>query len=172
MMRQDRYSLLGIALIMGITVFGTLLIVAYVQPQPPTRQMSYEIVDQGMNGLSCPQYNYVVNSQSEWEQLWEKSHPNREVPEVDFSRHTIIVVERGCPTTGYGINITGIVDEISHVVVQVVELNPGPGAPQFCVVTSPYQIVMTRKITAEIDFERTSSVWDGTGLYETINYRT
>ena len=74
-------------------------------------------------------------------------------PEVDFSNSTVIAVFMGeKPTGGHDIEITNITDEGDKVVVNVKRISPDENCVVTQVLTQPYHIVKTSKITKNVEF--------------------
>ena len=100
--------------------------------------------------------NYVINDKAEWEELWEKVvanvSPKPPLPEIDFTRRTIIAVFEGSqPSGGFEITITNIVSTQGHIQVAVKELLGACVAPG--IVTKPFHIVEVDKLDpAAIEF--------------------
>jgi len=96
--------------------------------------------------------NYVINDTAAWEDLWDKVNaglsPKPALPEIDFTRRTIIAIFQGSqPTSGYEVTITNIVNAEGHIQVVVKELmNPNCGG--LGVITRPFHIVEVDKLDA------------------------
>ena len=100
--------------------------------------------------------NFVINDRAEWQSVWEKifanENPKPPLPEIDFTRRTIIAVFQGPqPSTGYAISIEGIVEtEASlEVTVRAFSAERCVVAPK---VTSPLHIVEIEKTNKAINF--------------------
>jgi len=122
------------------------------------RRLEFQTV--GMGGVFSGHVNsayYVVNDADEWGDIW-KMHmqimfPQPSLPDVDFSRSTIIAVFMGqCLTTGYGIEVKEVIDTGLSVVVKVQQTYPGKGCVVGEMITYPYHIVRVDKIDKHILF--------------------
>jgi hypothetical protein len=127
------------------------------------RYKGFETISQGCCCGIGERENYVVDSQNEWTELWNRTFSDRlppvEAPVIDFSKYTVIAVYQGTHGTGgYSIEVTLIVRGFVRATVYVVESSPGSGAFVTQALTQPYHIVKTPRITGEIIFERSSSV--------------
>lgn len=100
---------------------------------------------------------FVINSETEWQNLWERMFSNTSVkpplPEIDFTGRTIVAVFQGIqPSGGYEIAIQEIVETENTLEVVVKAFAPGkrcvvPGA-----VTRPFDIVEIEKTEKEAVF--------------------
>lgn len=107
------------------------------------------------SGFSQAQ-NLVINDPAEWQSVWEKvfanTNPKPPLPEIDFTRRTIIAVFQGPqPTTGYAISIEGLVETEA-----LLEVTAKAFSAERCVVspkvTSPLHIVEIEKTNKVINF--------------------
>jgi len=115
----------------------------------------FETVTKGSSCGHSDRKDHVINSQDEWEELWDITYSNPDVPTIDFQRNTIIAVYLGYRATGgFGIEIKAIVEKIYGIVVHVKETSPEPGSPVTLANTQPYHIVKTRKLLRSIVFLR------------------
>ncbi len=121
--------------------------------------ISIETVSKGYYCGHPDRKDYVINSQDEWEELWDitfsNTYPHPDVPTIDFTRNTIIAVylgQRG--SGGYSIEIKDIVEYNSRIVVYVKERSPEPGSMVTMALTQPYHIVKTIKLFKLIVFLR------------------
>ncbi|MFX1411559.1 MAG: protease complex subunit PrcB family protein [Promethearchaeota archaeon] len=111
-------------------------------------------------GWNCGVENnafYVINSQNEWEDLWIKTYstqsPLPDIPSIDFNTTTIVAVYRGTfPTSGYDIEIVRIIKIDSHFEIYIKKGDPSPNMGVLEVITHPYHIIKTQKITLEAKF--------------------
>lgn len=74
--------------------------------------------------------NYVINTDTEWQSLWEKIFSNTNekppLPDIDFTRRTIVAVFQGAqPSNGYEISIQEIVGTENSLEVFVKAIAPG-----------------------------------------------
>jgi hypothetical protein len=101
--------------------------------------------------------NYVINTETDWQTLWDKIFSNQSekppLPEIDFSRRTIVAVFQGeQPTGGYEISIEEIVGTENSVEVAVKAFSPGPRCTVTGTVTRPLDIVEIEKTEKQIVF--------------------
>jgi hypothetical protein len=107
-------------------------------------------------GLADAQ-NFLINTETEWQNLWEQMFSNRSdkppLPEIDFAGRTLVAVFQGVqPSGGYEIAIQEIVETENALDVVVKAFAPGkrcvlPGA-----VTRPFDIVEIEKTEKEVVF--------------------
>ncbi|MBA5942178.1 MAG: protease complex subunit PrcB family protein, partial [Methanophagales archaeon] len=136
----------------AVVIILIILISGCIQMQPQEeqerKQISFETVSKGYYSGHDERKNYVINSQNEWGELWNKTMsrhvPLPEVPAVNFSENTIIAVYKGSHRTGgYSIEITKIVENEQKIVVYIKETSPPSGAGVTMAFTQPYHIVKT-----------------------------
>ncbi len=122
------------------------------------RTMKFQTIDKGYHSGHTDSAYCVINDADEWADVWNQHTqimlPKQPMPEVDFSKTTIIAVFMGeFSTGGYEIEVKEIVDTGPSVVVKVEKTYPGPG----CIVTQafsqPYHIVKVDKIEKDVIFE-------------------
>ena len=105
--------------------------------------LPFETVAQGAHSRLTDALDVVVRTADEWTALWARhAGPGPPPPAVDFARQMIVAVFAGRrPTSGYGIEITGVhvVDQEIQVVYQ--ERTPAAGAISLPVVTTPFHVI-------------------------------
>ncbi len=123
------------------------------------RRMEFQTVEMGgvFSGHGNSAY-YVVNDAEEWADIWNEHSqimfPQPALPDVDFSKSTVVAVFMGqCLTTGYGIEIKEIIDTGLSVVVKVEKTYPGKGCVLGMMLTHPYHIVKVDKIDKYVLFD-------------------
>jgi len=157
-MRSKRWLVLVISVLVLITV---LILQTFGVTGIGTR-IGFQTVGKGsVSGYENSAY-YVINNADQWADIWNEHvknlFPQPSLPDVDFSRSTIIAVFMGlCRTTGYGIEVKEIVDTGLSVVVKVEKTYPGEGCVVGEMLTYPYHIVKVDKISKYILFGTTTS---------------
>ena len=101
--------------------------------------------------------NLVINSNAEWQGVWEKVFANTNekppLPEVDFSRRTLIAVFQGAqPSGGYEISIERIIETESSLEVVVKAFAPGERCVVTGGVTRPLDIIEIQKTEKAVVF--------------------
>jgi len=99
----------------------------------------------------------VINNETDWQAVWVKIFSNQSekppLPEVDFSRRTIVAVFQGDqPTGGYEISIQDIVESENSFEVAVKAFSPGSRCVVEGKVTRPFDIVEIEKIEKQVVF--------------------
>lgn len=99
--------------------------------------------------------DYTIDTHQEWENLWNLTFSNFDsMPTINFTENTIIASYLGRkPTGGYSIEIIGILENSDQVNVYVGEKYPSEGMGTTQLVTHPFHIVKTEKITKTIIFK-------------------
>ena len=101
--------------------------------------------------------NYVIKTETEWRSLWEKIFSNTSeklpLPEIDFTRRTIVAVFQGAqPSNGYEISIEAIVETENSLEVAIKAFAPGKRCVLTGIVTKPFDIVEIEKTDKEVLF--------------------
>jgi hypothetical protein len=99
--------------------------------------------------------------ESAWEAIWSDHQPIPPRPEVDFSRHVVLIAALGAqPSTGYGIRVEGATDRSSHVDVHVVRTEPGRRCGVGHAITNPLDAVLLPATVDRVQLRETRSVHD------------
>lgn len=103
------------------------------------------------------QENLVINNDADWQRLWESTftnaNPKPPLPQIDFTRRTIIAVFQGVEaSSGYEISIEGIVETENSLEVSIKAFEPGSRCGVLGVITEPFHIVEIEKTQKEIVF--------------------
>ena len=131
--------LVGVSLLIVSSVALNLIFLLERNPIP------FETISKGIScGIDEESY-YVINTQEEWEDLWERTFSNTPpTPEVNFQEETVIAVYMGgCPSSGYSIEIKVIAQIGFQFYIHVQQISSHGFLP---VVTQPYDIVETKKL--------------------------
>ncbi len=101
--------------------------------------------------------NIVINDNGQWQSLWQTLFTNTSekppLPDIDFSRRTIIAVFQGeQATTGYQISIEEALETENALEVNVKAFSPGKRCVLLGKVTRPLHIVEIEKTQKEIVF--------------------
>jgi len=109
------------------------------------------------NSGHAEERNYVINTETEWQSLWEKIFSNTSakppLPEIDFTRRTIVAVFQGIqPSSGYEISINEIVETENTLEVVVKAFAPGDRCVVTGAVTRPFDIVEIEKTEKQVVF--------------------
>lgn len=99
----------------------------------------------------------VVNDANEWAELWRKVYegvvPTPQVPQIDFSKNTVIAVFMGEKrTSGYAVQISKVAQSNGEIIVKVKETSPPKGSILLQVLTQPFHIVVVPKFDAKVKF--------------------
>jgi hypothetical protein len=112
-------------------------------------------IDKGDHSLIADGRQVIVRTPTEWHALWREHAGERERPAADLSREMIVGVFLGSrPTAGFRIEIVGVDERDSGVVVRYRETRPSPGGLTAQVLTSPYHLVALAQRPGEVRFER------------------
>lgn len=107
-----------------------------------------------MSGIDRPQQT-VVRTAADWQALWQRHAAGRQPPAVDFAKHMVIGVFLGSrSSSGYQVEITGVRNEGSTLIVQWAERAPAPGLIAAQVMTSPAHLVTVPQHQGEVRFEK------------------
>lgn len=120
--------------------------------QEPERKAEFETIAKSFASGHPEKMSYVVTTREEWEMLWDatlsNTYPRPPAPEIDFNEHSIIAVFQGNqPSSGYDISIAKLVKSGRKLKVHVKEVSPDLPCKVILVITQPFQIIQTEKIT-------------------------
>ncbi len=158
-------ALLFTGLLVGVTLFVLAACGGEeeVSPEPaPSEQttpaapadgssLTFETIergDQSAIAVEQPQL-FKIETQAQWEEFWSQHQasvvPAPDLPQVAFSRETVIaVVDTQEPSGGFGIEITDIEEvESGRLAVRVRKDVPGPDCVVTAAITQPFHIVRT-----------------------------
>jgi hypothetical protein len=101
--------------------------------------------------------NLVINDNAQWQSIWLTLSANQRdkppLPEIDFTRRTIIAVFQGTQaSSGYEISIEEIVESESSLDVTVKAFEPGSRCGVLGIVTRPLHIVEIEKTEKQVVF--------------------
>jgi hypothetical protein len=98
--------------------------------------------------------NVVINKKEDWENLWKEVHsmtiPLPPLPEIDFTKHTVLATFLGQkPTGGYTVTISKVVKKDKEILVYLENKEPSRDAITIQSLTAPYYMVVVPKIEDE-----------------------
>jgi hypothetical protein len=98
----------------------------------------------------------VARNEEEWRELWAEHTlpmmPKPEPPSVDWSKEMVVCVALGeRPTGGYGVSIDHVAVDHGHMIVDAIERKPPADALLPQVITRPYVIAATPRVSGEVE---------------------
>jgi hypothetical protein len=97
----------------------------------------------------------VARTEAEWAELWASLPIKRAAPKVTFESTMIAAVFAGTrPTTGYSVEIVGVVRDGDALVVRYVERAPAAEALVAQVTTTPFAVAGVPMFAGPVRFER------------------
>lgn len=107
----------------------------------------FETLDLGHYCTHRERGDYIIQTQEEWEDLWQRTYSSSSEPlEIDFKSHIVIAVYMGERVTGgYHIEITSIEESGVFRWVNIRETNPSPTDLVTMALTQPYHLVKIRR---------------------------
>jgi hypothetical protein len=123
-----------------------------MQAPAPVRSL-----DKGVDSQVDSARQMSARTDAEWQALWRQHAGERARPTVDFTREIVAGVFLGSrPTAGFAVEIVGVREDGSTLVVQYRETRPSPGAVTAQVLTMPYHIVAVprRAGMTDVRFEK------------------
>ena len=129
--------------------FAIVLITNYIlTSNTNSMKIDFETLSKESYSIYKKPANHVMNSNEELKEL------QLEVPEIDFSKSTVIAVFMGeFNTGGYAVEITEIIEKENKIIIKVIKTFPEPGQPVTQALSQPYHIVKTEKINKKVIFE-------------------
>jgi hypothetical protein len=153
-----------IATVVVVVIFVFLVLQIYGKTGIGAKVKFLTVNYSGTSGLAQPTY-YVIQDNDTWANIW-RQHTKSELspeplPEVDFSKKTVIGVVMGtCPTTGYAIGVKEILDTGLSIVVTVEKTYPGKGCGLGQMVTHPCHFVEVDKINKPLIFNTFTRIYE------------
>jgi len=119
--------------------------------------VNFETIDLGYYCAHRERGDYIIQTQQEWDDLWQKTYgASLEAPDTNFSSTIILAVYMGVRATGgYRIEITNIGENEEHIRVHIRETRPSPFDMVTMLITQPYHIVTLNRIPKLIVFIHT-----------------
>ncbi len=115
------------------------------QETSPEGALPVTTLDRGTQSRVTEPGAVLIRAQEQWEQHWRQHtvrFPAPAVPEVDFTRHSVLAVYLGQkPTGGYSVTVREVRLSGSTLIVTAVERRPPPGSIVTQALTHPYHIV-------------------------------
>ncbi len=148
-----RIRLLLLSIVICVILVGSCTLLTRLIPEEkpaltaPTAKLAHiETSDKGEYSGIETREQLVVESQTEWEELWSKHSsvhiPSLMLPEVYFPQEMVIAVFSGWrPNGGYTIEIVEIMLMEDEVTAFFNEVSPKPGQPVTEAETQPFHIV-------------------------------
>src|SRR5438105_2893263 len=115
-----------------------------------TTDLKFEIIKEGVISGFTDEKLMVIDNNTDYQKIMSIVYYNLDqmpiIPEVDFTKNTLILAAIGTKKTGgYSISIDNIKSNGS-VAINVTEISPGKNCVLTELVISPYQIVKVKKI--------------------------
>jgi hypothetical protein len=134
-------------------MIGLLMVIA--MQTGPRPDAAIRTIERGQTSRVGSAREVVARTPQEWAGLWHAHAPERPVPDVDFSRETVVAVFLGSrPTAGYSVEIVGVKEGVGGLVVQYYETAPRADMIRAQIITDPFHIVAIPKATGNVVFER------------------
>ncbi|HJY63227.1 MAG TPA: protease complex subunit PrcB family protein [Ignavibacteria bacterium] len=107
----------------------------------------------------------IIKNESDYKKLWDEFYKDLDqlpiIPEVDFTKHSVIAVFMGVKNTGgFDIKIDKITSSGSKLTVSVIETSPGVNCMVTDAITKPSDFVKIDKTDKEAEFKVTSIITD------------
>jgi len=117
-----------------------------IKTENNTNKLLFEtLIEDQIGGYATPEIRVVKDRESllkVYGQLNRTRKPGFPIPEIDFSKETIVAVFMGEKNTGgYGVVVEDVKEEKDKLVVSIKETKPSTGAMVITVITQPFCIV-------------------------------
>jgi len=132
---------------------------------PPPAPATFTTVAQGYNSRIQTFRFEVIRDQASWQTLWTAHAGSGTAPAVNFSTETVIGIWIGSRNSGgYSVTIRAAVpatilgapDTPQGVMLDVLELQPGPGCAVTDGFTSPFHVIRLPRVDGPAIFELTT----------------
>ena len=129
-----------------------------------TTDIKFEVIKEGVISGFTDEKLMVIDNNTDYQKIMSIVYYNLDqmpiIPEVDFTKNTLILAAIGAKNTGgYSIGINNIKSNGS-VTISITEISPGKNCVLTESVISPYQLVKVKKIKKEVSFSTSRIVKD------------
>ncbi len=126
-------------------------------------EIEFITLDKGYHSGHTSSAYYVIQDVETWTGVWNQHVgfmvDSFEMPEIDFSKYTVIAVFMGeMRTGGYAIQVYDIIDADSSILVKVEKTEPGPDCVVTQALTQPYHIVQIAKTDKPVYFDTVTRI--------------
>jgi len=130
-----------------------------IKSENNANQLLFEVlVEDQIGGYTTPEIRVVKGRESllkVYGQVNKSRKPGFPIPDIDFSRETIVAVFMGKKNTGgYGVAVEEVREEKGKLIVAIKETKPSSGAMAITVITQPFCIVKINSSNKELVFEK------------------
>jgi len=116
------------------------------------KSIPFETLAEGDQSLVNTESFIIINDQDQFLDVWKSLSYQSGPPTIDFSKKTVIAVFMGTQgSTGYEIGIDKIIEYDDRIEVRVSYHSPSDF--ELTVLTSPFHIVLTEKLTKPVSFK-------------------
>ena len=163
-----------IYIILIILFLGALISIFISSSKNKGKEMSYQDITQDIIFESSERGYFLINSSEEWESFKNTSvSKNRggmfisslntanptSLPSIDFEKNSVIAVFMGMRNTGgFDIRVKKILETNENILVTVEEISPDKNCNVIQIITYPYQVVLTPKITKKVDYKTIETI--------------
>ncbi len=141
-----------------LSVFGFALFSSAAGVESSAADLEFVSLEKGINSAfgrkdgekSTEVQLLVFNSSDAFSDFLAKHHANRvpvpPVPEIDFTKEMVVaVIDTPHQTGGYSVEVKGVQESETALLVKAVKTSPAPGCMVPQVFTRPYHIIKTAK---------------------------
>jgi len=116
-------------------------------------QIVFSVVESGSYAGVEDAKTAYIQSAEEWEAWWMQTKSNYKpmpaLPNVDFSKHSVIACHMGNQRSGgFKVEVQKIINQGNVLEVHVLHASPGPNCIASMAITQPYQFVKFDKVAA------------------------
>jgi hypothetical protein len=90
----------------------------------------------------------IISDRSTWQHIWSTNQglAHNDLPEINFTNNTIVVIILGPSGGAAGVNITAVSAYPDHIELSLDHIIDEHASPSLAVITHPYQIVSLPKL--------------------------
>lgn len=120
------------------------------------RQIPYVSISQGTTSGVVDPLEIVIESEKEWQKLWERhAPPGSSAPSVDFATQVVVGIFAGeRPTAGYQVQIVNVELERTRINVTYEVKTPQKDALVAQILTQPFHLIRLPRLNLPIQFKR------------------
>lgn len=129
------------------------------------KDITFEVIREAYYGGYEEPKVLVIQNNEDYQTVMNKVYENLDqrpnIPEIDFTKETLIAVFMGAKNTGgYSIHVEKIYGSSKSLTVNVKEISPGKNCTVQQMVTHPFQIIRMKKFNELIKFNTVKETKD------------
>lgn len=119
--------------------------------------VSFEVIHGGTYCSISGKKEVLIKNNDDYQKLMNEVYSNLDqmprIPEVDFSKNSVVAVFMGTKNTGgYLVNVDKVIKRTSALTVSIYETSPGANCQETQMLSQPYEIVKIPKTDQKVKY--------------------